>query len=809
MTPRTRFYIVASIAVLFISAGATAFYCIRSYYQGQNLNARAYRELMSGHFETAIPLYDEASHKLMDSTARALVYGNRGWCYTKRGNDDQAIRDFTESIRLDPGPLYSVLDRGLAYYRKGEFDKALVDFDTTLKKEPNAAEAHYRRALIFFWKGELPLAIASYNEAIRCDPNNPQLFAERGMAYGANEQFDEAIASFDSAIRLSPTLPTAYINRAKAYARKGDPDKGLADVNAAIEAMAGPPQLIFARAYIYLDRGLLEKAEPDIEEAMRLAPNSEIPYLLRAWARALDRNWPEAVRDAQRAVEINPAIGYAHYLLGRGFTGMGRYDEAIAELDIALRLEPGVVWTMYFRAQNYAYRQEYSRARDELRRTVERFPKNPASHLALAWFLATCPHDAYRDGDQAVAEAIKGCELLRWADASAADALGAAYAEQGDFENAIKFAQMALSIPGPAPKDRALTEWRLARYQLHLAVRDLGGAEITRSLFEEGVNAYANQDYDRALKCFNMVLPPNPGASVCASLFHFFDGTYDKKFRPPWAPEETAEMTNAFYYRGLAHEKKREWDDAIADFSATIWRNPTSRLALAERGFCYERKGKAELAFRDLDEMNRLNPDDALPYALRADFLQMNGDTDRAIEAAEISVRLDPKLVLAHDVLGRIFTARKQNDAADREFDEAERLEPNHVRSALESAHAFNRKHAYTNAEIEFRETAQRFPRSAYAQNAVAWFLASCPEKERRNGSDAVRLATVACELNKWNESASLDTLAAAYAETGDFSNAVKYVKEALAHKPDEEDLKEIQEHLVAFERKEPWREKR
>lgn len=808
MTPRTRFYIVAAIAFLLVTTGATALFCLKSYFEGKDLNARAYRELTAGNFEAAIPLYNQASGKIMDATARALVYGNRGWCYTKCGNDDRAIRDFTESIRLDPRPTYSVLDRGLAYYRKGEVDKALADFETALAKDPNLTEAHYRRAVIYAWKGELEKAIASYNETIRCEPRNPQFFAERGLVYNANDQPDPAIASFDAALHLNPTLPIALINRARAYLRKGDPERGLKDVTALIETMPGVPAPVFARAYIYLDRGLIEKAAPDVEESLRLAPNLDVPYLLRAWSKALERDWPEVVRDAERAIALNPNIAYAHYLLGRGLSGQGKYEEAIAEFDRALRLEPGSIWALYFRAQNYAYREEYTRALDEMRQTVARFPKNAAAHAALGWFFATCPHDAYRNGDAAVAEALQGCELSHWGEYVAVDALAAAYAEQGDFDEAINFAEYALSFPNIAPKERSATEWRLSRYQLRLAVRDLGGAELTRSLFEEGVNAYAHQEYDRAIKCFNMLLPPNPGASVAAALFHFFAGAYDKKFRPPWAPEATAEMTNAFYYRGAAFEKKREWDNAIADFSTTIWRDPRSRLALAERSACYQHKGEPERALADLDEMTRLDPNDALAHALRADIWQTNGKPEEAAEAAALAIRLDPKLPLAHDVRGRIFAARKDDEQADREFKEAERLEPDHVLDILQGAYAFERRRDYKLAELEFREVAERFPRSSKAHNAIAWFLATCPEAQRRNGKEAVHFATLACELSQWNDSAVLDTLAAAYAETGDFDRAVKFVKQALSRNPDDDERKELEAHLTAFQHRQPWRNK-
>jgi tetratricopeptide (TPR) repeat protein len=806
MSPRARLYIVCAVAIAFISVTTTGFYCAVSYIRGQNLNSRAFRALQEGQFETAIPLYTAASCKILGSTTRALVYGNRGWCYAKTDRDDQAIRDFTESIRIDPRPVYSVFDRGLAYYRKGLFDQAVADFTTTIGKDPNLAEAYYRRGYIFAWRGELDLAIADLNEAIRCQPSNAQLFVDRGMMYGAKDEVDSAIASFDSALKFHRTHAGAFIQRAAAYARKGDSEKGLRDVSKAMEEVPRAPALPYARAVIYLNRGIVDKAVADCHAALQLLPEFDLAFLTLAQAAATERNWPEVVQNARKALELNPKLALAHHLLGRALIAQAKYDEAIAELDQAVRLEPAFMWARYYRAQAYAYRQEYSRALDELREAVERFPKAEVPHLALGWFLATCPHDAYRDGNAAVAEATRGCEISRWSNWYALDALGAAYAENGDFEEAIKFATQALGMPGSTPKEREWVERRISLYEHGIAARDMGGADLVRTLFEEAISAYANQDFERALKCFNLVLPPNPGASVSAAAFRFFDGIYDAKNRPPWAKGETAEMTNGFFYRGVVYGKLREWDEAIADLSTALRREPASSQALAARSFCWEHKGVMERASRDVDQMLEINPDDPVAYAVSADQRQIQGQGDAALELAANAIRLDPKLALPHEVRGRVFAARNNLEEADHEFSEAQRLEPKHIENLFGSAYAFQRRRDYRHAEKEFREMAARFPRSAYAQNAAAWFLATCPETARRDGAEALKRAKLACELGKWSDPGHVDTLAAAYAEAGDFKLAVRYVSDAVGKEPEgTTDRKEFEKHLLAFQRHQPW----
>jgi Flp pilus assembly protein TadD len=78
------------------------------------------------------------------------------------------------------------------------------------------------------------------------------------------------------------------------------------------------------------------------------------------------------------------------------------------------------------------------------------------------------------------------------------------------------------------------------------------------------------------------------------------------------------------------------------------------------------------------------------------------------------------------------------------------------------------------------REIASNAPGSPRMLDEIAWLLATYPDSESRDGTEAVRLAERACALTDRSVPAFLATLAAAYAETGDFSHAVAVGEEAL-----------------------------
>jgi Zn-dependent protease len=72
-------------------------------------------------------------------------------------------------------------------------------------------------------------------------------------------------------------------------------------------------------------------------------------------------------------------------------------------------------------------------------------------------------------------------------------------------------------------------------------------------------------------------------------------------------------------------------------------------------------------------------------------------------------------------------------------------------------------------------------PKLVAAHNNLAWLLATCPVDALRNGQEAVEHATWACNATGWSTPNCLGTLAAAYAEVGDFGQAVRWHERALA----------------------------
>ena len=71
----------------------------------------------------------------------AAAYNSRGIAYYNKGDNDRAIADYNEALRLDPNYAAAYLGRGNAYYLKGDYARARADWEKALQLDPNNANA--------------------------------------------------------------------------------------------------------------------------------------------------------------------------------------------------------------------------------------------------------------------------------------------------------------------------------------------------------------------------------------------------------------------------------------------------------------------------------------------------------------------------------------------------------------------------------------------------------------------------------------------------------------------------------------------
>jgi tetratricopeptide (TPR) repeat protein len=122
----------------------------------------------------------------------ARRYYNRGVSYSAKEDNDRAIADYTEAIRLDPALYPPLINRGLAYFDKNDYGRAITDFSEAIRLNPKQALGFFNRGYVYAIQGNTDRAIADLNEAIRLDSSYTKSFLWRGYVNSILGNYDAA-----------------------------------------------------------------------------------------------------------------------------------------------------------------------------------------------------------------------------------------------------------------------------------------------------------------------------------------------------------------------------------------------------------------------------------------------------------------------------------------------------------------------------------------------------------------------------------------------------------------------------------------
>jgi Tfp pilus assembly protein PilF len=200
----------------------------------------------------------------------------------------------------------------------------------------------------------------------------------------------------------------------------------------------------------------------------------------------------------------------------------------------------------------------------------------------------------------------------------------------------------------------------------------------------------------------------------------------------------------------------------------------------------------------------------AMKLVTDAQDLLQKGDLAAAKRNVDTVLQRDPTFWPALYVRAQIYSSQGKYEFALKDCNEALRHDRGVVEAALLRANVNARIGKYSEALKEYDYLVSLHPRNVTLARVLsdrAWFRATCPDASFRNGQKAVKDAKAACSIMIWKDEHMIDTLAAAYAETGDFNSAVQYASQALAVKGISADsTKLFQQHLGFFQQHKPIR---
>jgi tetratricopeptide (TPR) repeat protein len=163
-------------------------------------------------------------------------------------------------------------------------------------------------------------------------------------------------------------------------------------------------------------KGHYNEAIKYYDAALRTAPNEFVGHYNRASTYIKLRNWNAALQDLNSTIRLQPAFFEASWVRSGVYLTLGNYQASLKDLNALARETVRV-------GNSYGFGLTLDRR---------------------AWIRATCPDASIRNGQLAVTDAKKACQLSKWS--NNIDTLAAGYAETGDFDSAIRYEEQAINL---------------------------------------------------------------------------------------------------------------------------------------------------------------------------------------------------------------------------------------------------------------------------------------------------------------------------------------------------------------------------
>jgi tetratricopeptide (TPR) repeat protein len=254
---------------------------------------------------------------------------------------------------------------------------------------------------------------------------------------------------------------------------------------------------------------------------------------------------------------------------------------------------------------------------------------------------------------------------------------------------------------------------------------------------------------------------------------------------------------------------EEKYPEAIADVDRALELDPGNPAALVLRARVHQQAGESDKALADIETVLADEPDNTVALELRGLIAAERDDYASAIrDFRRLAARnADDAVVVSQ--LGMLYLAAKQPREAIRRFTRALEIDDEHFASRRGRSDAAISIGDHR-AAIEDLEKAHALkPEDTGVLNNLAWLLATSPDDAIRNGKRAIELARKACELTEWKEAHIISTLAAGYAESGDFAKAREFSQKAVDASDDSEQVKDqLKGELASYTAEKPWRER-
>jgi eukaryotic-like serine/threonine-protein kinase len=275
----------------------------------------------------------------------------------KQPNDtglEAAIETYTQAVNLDPRYATAYAKLAMAYFRlyvlhsdTAALSLARSNCNKALTLNPGLVEARLALSSVMEYTGDKDGAAHEIEKALAIDPVNPRTLVYQGQLYSRLNRWSEAEETFDRVLKLRPNFWLAHNELGIVFNLQGKYSQSMAEFGAA--SLAAPKNALALNNIgdVYLRQGKVVEAKDAVAKSAALHA-SDLAAITMAAALRSEGKYADAIRFAEKAVELNPAqsAGWLElgdcYSLVRGHRGEAEraYAKGAESQEEGLRTDP-------------------------------------------------------------------------------------------------------------------------------------------------------------------------------------------------------------------------------------------------------------------------------------------------------------------------------------------------------------------------------------------------------------------------------------------------------------------------------------
>lgn len=269
-------------------------------------------------------------------TGEALIV--RGNELYGQGRYKRAIRIYRKAFRKGGNPAICQFNIGNCSFQIGAYGRSIRAYQRAVDFAPGFVRPHLNLAGIYSFIGEKGLAVISYQKALELDPENAAAWRGLGDVYADVGNLSGALRCFEKSLEIAPNDEGTHIRAAEVYLSMDDFAHAEAMIESAIQKQEESGELLDYLGDLYFWREDYDKAASIFIRAAESKPSDARLQYRIADATVRAGNPLSAIQYLERALQIKPHYGEAHFLLGTIYLNQSWMDQSLDQFCKAAEL---------------------------------------------------------------------------------------------------------------------------------------------------------------------------------------------------------------------------------------------------------------------------------------------------------------------------------------------------------------------------------------------------------------------------------------------------------------------------------------